>query len=720
MTVRTTPTAKKVKLCSKDEAYAKSSAIAATRLSLTVDWPTLVNLVQNFAVLTSYHIQSKGVPPEFLTSNANAWNPSMIFAFYMALVGNKLAKAGALGTSNEILALGSHYVPVFFGKWLQQIGTAKHMGRQVTSYLDKYTVADFYNYGCGNGGIGPFGAALAAPCYVPVAGDTEGYWAVGSSVASTISAATLNPQNFSQLSKVIQQSFKHTVKVEDIPLMAASTELKCTPVADGINGQLMFSCVDDKTMCDLILPLCSFYGPTLVNSMCPVQVAAPVRLDGGLVMCQESKIAFLFWLGNQFAWDPHDTFRRYLTKFGVQEQHMGNLQINLRQINYQSLYAQIMNFCFTLCPDLSGQGYWYLVNYLITVLVSSIPGCLRAFSPLSNTWNLAPVLNKANPSNPCYSSFIKNPRVPNFIAQMLYALQRPIRTANQITYFCNVLQSSYTTMWWEIPLTPGGGNMNINGAANYGHYQSSPYDTNLRWDNTTGSPIIPYPGFTNVASPGLAYRNYICTRGTASATSYFSTNLTMPNGGQNLWNQLSIGGVKFTKRMGKYYIHSVLQEDDLGYPLSDTSPQIQFGITNPVPKVITSWEASSHHAAILAVVHLATYFSPSDFNVATIGSVFSATPALGTIEAAAVSMSASNPGQGTPQQIELAKKSNQAEAAAHMGADACDGVVPDQSKPLAKENMEHAKEKFKETTKDIGDEVVKEANIIINDAAQAF
>lgn len=711
---------KREKLCSKEEAYAKCSSIAPTRLALTIDWPTLTNLIRYFAVMTSYHLQSVGIAPKYFSEDATGWNPSMVYAYYMAIVGNKLATSGALQVSSELLPLTEHFVPVFFGKWLQQIGNAKHMGREIVNALNGRSLSDFYTFNCGNGGIPSAGAQCSAPCSVPVNGDTEGYWSVDNNSDPVINAGTLQATQFSALSSFITRGFKHTVMLKDIPKKAKNCELKMTPVADGIEGQLMFSCVDDKLMCDLILPLAAFYEPTLLNSMCPVQVAAPVRMDAGLVMCQESKLSFLFWLANQFPWDPKDTFRKYLNKFGVQENHMANLQLNLRQINFTALCSMVISYMNTLCPTVIPDGAWYMINYINTILVSSIPGCFRAFSPIAQNWNIAPTSNKANPPNPMYSALTNRAKIPNFVAQVVEALKKPIRTANQITFFiCSQPSGGGTDVWWQLPTATNSGTMSPNSGVNYGKYQQSMWDSGLSWVGGGGlGNFLPYPGWVGQAAPVNGFRNQIVLRGLGPQTGWFQKNLTMVNGGQNLWNQLQTGSVKFTKRVGKYYIRSQLG-DVIFFP---EGPNVVRNISGNivVPTLIASWEASGHHAALLAIIHPWTYLSPSDFNIPTLAATFSSTPATGVTEAAPLAYSAANPGQGTPQQIELAKSANPQDVAAHMAAESVSGALADQTKQIADEQKKHVEEEVKKISEDMVKGTVNEANKLVQDFTNAL
>jgi len=663
----------KNKNISIEAAYAKTSSLAPTRLALNVDLDRTMSVLSNMATIASYHIQSTCsspiVDPE---TELSGWNPSLILAYFISITAGRLMTVGALNTSNQIQVMGHYSVPTFFAKWLQQISPSTHMGREVVPTCAD-DISAFLNWDCGTGGISNIATGNSgyceAPVFAPVTGDSEGWWTCLGN-ATTITPGGVKAQLYSKISSIITKAFDHHVTVSEIPLKASNSELKCTPIADSEYGQFMYSCIDAETTCDLLLPMCALYTNNLVNSLNSTLIPTPVRVDGGLAIAPEAKLAFMFHLANKFPFRGKDSFVYYLRKYGLKDHLMANAVINIRQLNWASITAQVMIYCKTLIPDNSVESCWYLFNYCMTVLISNIPGAFRAISPVTRSWSIAPLYKETN-NQPQYSAFGHTPKVPPFLANIIKALREPIRYENQISFYVSILPSSNSGFWWYTVFTnPNGTTFGTGGP--YGQVPATMYSTPL----IIGQVIRPYPGFS---SAGSGYsdqmRNYITLFGNSSLNAYFQNKFTQPNGNLNLYNGWLAKATNFTKRHAKFYIPTILDgavKINVGGATGMTTDAV-------VVKQIFSNEPTSHHAACLAIGHLFGYYSPSDFTVPFSGPVFAAQPVIGAETCVSGLMSAETPGQGSTQAIAIAKASNPAEATAHAGAEAINGIIPDSS-----------------------------------------
>lgn len=351
---RLAPKAKKDKhesTISGEAALSRLSTLPPTRLALDVNFDSLMAFLKSIAIMISYRMQQKSGTPVFVKEVPEAdWNPSMILAYLVYLTGNFFLKAGYLSQSTVLTVPGSLNVPTFFAMWLQQLAPSSHYGREITLSLNK-GLQDFMNYNCGTGGLNVVGAMLAAPCKILSANippnNTEDWFSVAGQVGyPVISPASLTANQYAQLSAAICRAFDNRVEFNKIALKASNNELKCTPVAQTIAGLFLYSVIDCTTQNDLTLALVPFLQPTLLNAPLALQAAAPVRIDGALASCQEAKIAFLFHLACDHKYKKKDSFIKYLCDFGFKQKHWGNIQLNIRQVNWtsvQNLTGQWLN-----------------------------------------------------------------------------------------------------------------------------------------------------------------------------------------------------------------------------------------------------------------------------------------------------------------------------------------------------------------------------------------
>ena len=684
-------------------ALAHSSSLAPNRVTLSILAENLVSTLRYFAVLTSYHIQATGAVPRFITDNEFEWNPSVIWAYYISIYTNRLSSIGAFASSN-IYSINANYIlPTFVAKHLQQICASSHFGREIAVDVTgtNSTVADLLAVNCGNGGIPAEGAVTAASCYVDLGSDTEGFFSNIGVAQPIITPDSLTPEILNKLSAVISRSFKNHVKIGDIPRRATSNELKIAPVTSTADGQVIYSCIDGDAMCDFILPLAGFNAPTLINSPNPLQAAAPVRVDGSLVMSPESKIAFMFWLANRHPFAKEDTFIGYLRKYGFKDKHLANIQINLRQINWTSL-ANMVGVYLTTLVSFSAAQYIFVYNYLVTIVWSAILPAFRSFCPINQGFTVSKQFADIM-SNPGYACATRSPKIPPFVANFLEAIKRPIRAGNQITVFFGQIGEQGTLPQWVTTATNPVYNYNF---AN-GTYGAGPLPMTSNGMGITAGPYLPYPGFVAAASTAPytdAVRNQVTLNGIGPGTSFLQTRLISTGGAaQNIFTQWNDKSVQFTKRTGRFYIPSVVTGSRI-YPSGSGA-----GITLyvPVPKLIASWEPVGFATSVLALAHLITYYLPFD-SASPLLPVFAGNPSFGIKDATAVAVSAANPGQGSQQAIQMGKSSNPAETQGHITADALEGIIPDQSA----EPPQHLKEKVKKevtTMVSTGFEDVKKA-----------
>lgn len=709
-----------------DEMIARSSALAPTRLALILDEDSLLKMLAAFATLISYEMQSRCSAPLFASGNPNSyWNPSLVNAYLISITTAFLTKVGAMPASSTYQVMGEFVIPTFIAKWLQQMAPVSHMGRRIVPSCNLN--ADYFlNQDCGTGGLGqspgqPATGFANAPCFVEVGGDTEGWWSVTGSGATAITPSTVPPGDYERLSDLLTRTFVHTVPLSKVGLEASSTELKVTRVGPGVSGDFAYSCVDSKTMCDLILPLAGMYSTTLVNGVEAIQVSAPVRIDGGFCVSPESKVAFMFHLANKHKYRKKDSFRGYLRDFGLPDVYMGNAVINMRQINWVQVFSLTMIYCATI-TNVDPKTCWYLCCYIATVIVSNIPGCFRAISPFRRDYSVAP-LYKETSLQPCYAAFCNNPKLPPFIAQIVKSLREPIRYENQITFYVNVLPNPSDPNWWSFVATSSNNNLGSN--ADYGKMPSVPSQTGLAWSS---GPYQPYPGAQIGGSTPISYpdgqRNYIPLFGMAQSAGYFQRVLTMPNGDQNLFNMWNAKAVSFTKRHAKYFIPSVIDSFSLGYPSANQGqgPAV-FTINSAYAKLIMSNEPAAYHASLLAVGNLLGYYSPSTDAAGTIvplvAPTFSAQPVQSVASCAATAMAAANLGQGSQQAIAAGTSKNPQEVQAHLAAESLEGVVTNAAQPVTEESATaKVKKSIISKVKTCGETVLKDAGEAGKDLVQ--
>lgn len=657
------PVPKGLRGISGEHAFAHLSALPPTRLALVVNYPAFINLIESFAVLTTYEMQSAGNMPSF-----NGVNASLIEAYYLTIASMHLLEVGAIVTvSNQFTSVSEYAVPTFFAKWLQQISPSTHLGRQVnTTFNSDINISSFFNQPCGTGGIQLTDSGfLPAPCITDASTGSEPAFSIQGSGSPGITPENSSAK-FNLVSEIITKVFKHVCYVKNIPKRAKSTELKCTPVGQTLEGQFLYSAVDEKTMCDFLLPLCSIYENTLVNSPSPVQAAAPVRLDTALATSAPGKIAFMFWLANSYAFNSEDTFLTYLRKFGIKDQHFSNMQLNIRQVNWlgvlQSIFAYLNAF-----DALTNVQAGYFINYCITVLVSNIPAAFRAINVLQQQWGIVPAY-KALTAIPNYAASCKGAKVPPFLANMISAVKKPIRTGNQISYFiCSMpSEGDGTAPFWNVMFKNANGT--LGNTSQYGQIPADIMATGLNWTTTN---VTPYPGFTQV--PPVGYPDYTWNWCTLNGISAIISVLqdTFQNSGQPVVSTWLGKHPKLSARHARFY--SLLK-------LSGVFNYGQFNTAFLTTEEIMSWEPCAYHPALDAIANVINYYSPNlDVTNKSLSPIFSANPNTQTKAAVSTAINASYPGQGTSTMVKAAASSNPEEVLAHTGASANEGLISDNS-----------------------------------------
>ena len=709
---------------SVEEAFARTSSLAPTRLALNIKYGRLFNFLQNVATLMTYHIQSKGIVPKPNDSTDESnWNPSLLLCYLVSIVAGRLQKIGATNASSSVQVMSNYLVPTFFAKWLQQIGPCYHMARLITPVLDE-TVDSMLNTNCGTSGIGNTSSSnsgwLDAAVFIQTSGDTEGWWSVdGTNITPLPINYPINQQSsvYSKISSVISKTFDHVIAVGKIPDGASNAELKCTPVADSEYGQFMFTVLDPNLQCDLLLPLCQIYTNDLINSTLSTIIPAPVRVDGGLCIAPEAKFAFMFHLANKFPFKPKHSFTSYLDKFGLRSHLRPNAVINIRQINWGGVMLQCLEYLKTLSPNATSETAWHLFIYCMTVLVSNIPGAFRAISPVQRDWSIAP-LYKSTAGMTNYSSYARNPKIPPFIASLVKALREPIRYENEVTFYTVIMPPANSGFWWWNAVGATS-NTNYNTGGQYGTVPSTIYNTGIvLYPGGVGS-YYPYQGFLGTNSPiGDGVRNYLPIFGLGNANAEFQGTLVQTNGNLNLYNGWLSKAVNFTRRHAKYYIVSNL---DGGTPISYPVASGKYlSVPTILVKQIMSNEPATHHSAILALVHMLSYYTPSDLSVAMAGPTFSAQPVAGSETATSGVMSTENPAQGSSTSIMIAKSSNPAEVTGHLGADAASDIVPDSSQQPPPELHKQVMKKVTNKLETACDDISKVAGDFIGKAISAI
>ena len=695
-------------------ALANSSSLAPNRVTLTILGENLISFLRYLAVLTSYHIQSTGSVPRFITDDEFEWNPSVIFAYYISIYTNRLSLIGAFSSSSVYSINANYLVPTFVAKHLQQICASTHFGREVAVQVGGVTntVQQLLDNNCGTGGLGATGAVCAASCYVDLGVDTEGFFSVAGVGQTIITPAGLNPDVCNKLSAVIARSFKKHVKVADIPHRACSNELKIAPVNSSFDGQVIYSCIDGDAMCDFILPLAGFNAPTLINSPNPLQAAAPVRVDGSLVMSPEAKIAFMFWLANRHDFKKEDTFIGYLRKYGFKDKHLANIQINLRQVNWTSI-ANMIGVYLTTFVVFTASQYVYLFNYLVSIIWSAIPSAFRSFCPISQGFSVSKQFATIM-ENPGYACATRSPKIPPFVANFLEAIRKPIRAGNQITVFFGQIGEQGTLPMWVTMAT----NPTLTYDFANGTYGAGPLPLTSCGLGFSNGPYNPYFGF--VAANGTApytdaVRNQVVLKGIGPVTAFLQTRLIAAGGvQQNLFNQWNDKSVQFTKRSGRYYIPSVVVGSRT-FPLGSTTGMV---LPVPVPKLIASWEPVGFATSVLALSHMVTYYLPFD-GASPLLPVFAGNPSFGVQDATAVAMTAASPGQGSQQAIQMGKSSNPAETQGHITADALDGTIPDQSVDPPPHLVDNVKKEVVSMVHTGAEDLKKGAESVVKDGFKA-
>lgn len=688
------PIPKRLRNMSVDDALGGCSALPPTRLALLVDYGQFVSFVRTISTFTAYHMQQKGIVLSFDSDDAAGVNPSKIMAYYLAISAMHFLKVGAVvSTSSQVVSVEQYVVPAFFGKWLQQLSPSKHFGRIVClTFGSDITVSTFFDEVCGNGGLAAYGDVMPAPCFTPgSAAETEPWFSVAGQLSEPAITVNSISAKFNYISEAISRCFKHKLSVADIPKTAANCELKATPIAETLPGQFMFSVVDANVMCDLLLPLSGFLYPSLVNSPGPVQLASPVRVDSGLASCIPAKIAFLFWLANRHPFVPGDSFLTYLRKYGFKDKHLGNIQVNLRQINWVGVIQSCISYCETVTPTTPGNT-WNFIQYVVGLVNSALPAVFRAFNPLQQHWGVSRCFKEIVPF--CnYGTSVKGSKVPPFLAEIISAISKPTRTANAITMFISMMPSP--TLFSGTP-APAWYTASVVQAPTFGSladYESEPITMENCGVAILGGTFSPYPSYKTTNTPPSAYpdavRNEFVLNGYSSSVALFQR--VFLNNQIPVVNSWMSKHPRFTSRLGCYYLPCQLGQQKLVVINGQVS--LSAGILKP--KEIVAWEPTGYHSAIVATVNLITYFMPTDAE-GVLAPIFSAVPNSTSAVPVAVSHSGSYLGQGTSVAIKAGTSSDPASIASHAGAEANEGVVQDASTPppehLTKQVMKGVKD----------------------------
>lgn len=665
------PIPKRLRSMGAEEAMALSSSIPPTRLALVADFDRYLALCSEIAVIISHHLQQFGTEFAFQVDNQNAINPSKILAYLLGLSAMHFVKVGALVTaSSTFLTVGEFAVPTFFGKLLQQLGPSTHFGRQVCiTFAENVSVSTFLDSFCGTGGIKNKDTFAFVP--VPrMATDTEQYYAWSNTSSPEISANYISAQ-FNTISEAITKCFEHRVYMKDIPLKAASTELKATPITDSPEGLAFYTAVDVDKLCDLTLPLTSFLEPTMANSPGPAVIAAPVRVDTCLSSAQAAKVAFLFYLADRCKWDSSDTFLSYLRRFGCKEKYLGNLQLNIRQINWTGVLQAATTYILSIVPGADTQTVWYFFVYCVCIIIASIPPALRAVQVTQNSWGVSRMY-KEYEFYPMYVGPYSGSKMPPFLAEIVAAVRAPTRTGNSLNWFFASLPQlgDYSDCWWALIAYNNTGNFGSAGFST--NYQATPIPIEQCGASWTGGSFNPYPSFsmTNTPPSGYVYilKPYLPLNALANLSAYFQNKLV--NNGQAVTNTWLTRSPKFTSRNSTYYIIT-----EPGKTLINGGLTIQ----TVKAKQISSWEPIGYHAALLASCNLINYYMPLMETESVLASIFAATPNSTQQAAITTAHTSAYPGQGTTAAIKSGTASNPEEVISHVGAEGVSGLIHDSS-----------------------------------------
>jgi len=283
--------------------------------------------------------------------------------------------------------------------------------------------------------------------------------------------------------------------------------------------------------------------------------------------------------------------------------------------------------------------------------------------------------------------------MPPFLAEIVSAIRKPLRCANSISFFINMLPeegnppSPYVRAphWVNVALLASGV---LGSSANFQAEPVSMENTEFSWG---GGPYFPYPQFSiNNTAPATysdAERNWCILRGYSSIIAMLNKNFT--NGTQIVPNTWLVKVPKFTARAGTYFIPCVLADQEIKVPQAGVG--VSCHLVNP--NQVVSWEPVGYHSAIAAIVNLCTYFMPSNTD-SILAPIFSATPNSTTVAPVIASHTASYLGQGSATAIEAATTSNPEEFASRKGAEANKGVIDDSSKQPPKHLEQKITEKI--------------------------
>lgn len=700
------PLPKSVRNMSGEQALALSSAIPPTRLALTANYDIYVDTVQQIAIIMCNHMQQAGTDFQFASVSQTSINPSKVMAYLLGISAMHFTKIGAIvSPSNVFLTVGEYAVPTFFAKFLQQLSPSKHFGRQVCITFDpNVTVSTFLDTDCGTGGLRNNVSSALVPTPKVLPQDTEQYYAWGDDNSPSVSANGVSSQ-FNTISEAITKCFKSRCYVKDIPLVASSTELKCTPIAQTSAGMFWYTAIDNSKMCDLTLPLTAFLNPIMANSPGPAVLAAPIRVDCSLAACQPAKIAILFYLAQKNKWDPSDEFRTYLFRYQVPNYNMTSMQLNIRQINWVGVFQSAITYVQSIAPTTSPQQIWYFIVYCVCTIIASIPPALRCICPIQGKFDVSHMYPEIY-NFPMYAGAYGGVKMPPFLAEIVSSVKRPTRTNNSINWFiASFPDSQVRDCWWGLAayVSPGGFN---NGGlqTNYGTQPMPIENMGMTWN---GGYMYPYPGFTfsSVPLPGFVFvvKPYLPLAASAALSGWFQNNLS--NNGQSVTNTWLTKCPKFTSRFSAYYIISELNN------YKDVTNG-QFFITYPTVKAkqISSWEPIGYHAALLASCHMLNYFLPLFPTDTTFASVFSATPNSTQAITIASAHVGSYAGQGTTAAIKAGTSKNPEEIVSHVGADAVSGLLQDSSQPVHEGVAKKATKKLQEVC---ASEPVKKGEAIV-------
>jgi len=650
------------------EAAALASAISAENTVIPLLSDAVALYAKCFAVLTSFDLQSAGSNPTFASASPT-WSPSQLAAYYYAVFAYHFTRASIISVpSSSFLNMGQFVVPPMVALWLQQLGKARHDGRDIVHKYDT-DVSVMLSTNFGDGGLDSSFELQAAPCATTATyALPEPLWTI------TQGEPQMTPNNqaayFSTVSTLIKTHYDdRSVHVADIGVNASNCELKCTPLFKGQNnavGTVAFSCPAENEACNLLLVLCAGNGPVMTSSPYTILINSLVRLDTAMTPNQSQKMSFLWWLVSKYGFHgKKDSFRKHLYKYGFQDINMHSIQINARQINWVSLLSTItqsINYYGVTDP----QQAYFAICYFLSVVYNTVPPCFRAGQIWADNVQGYPTpCFKPNQSAMYAPPAIKNVKLPPFLNQLKSMLEGPIRDGSRImTPYIQMFDSSTNWVWWNAIAE------NANYSLPVGPYGLKPIGmNNCGMQIAASTPLIPYPDF-NVfgAIPANTWPNYF-PMGIAAvgpALQKFE--------GSSRW----YAGRSILRRRGlRFFTNTTLRGNVL---ITDNSTG-SITCEGVVVQSVVSVEPVGKLPALAECTNTISYvLGYSNNGYATTGNF--GTKAKTTLNTPTQAIAAADPVPGTSLANEAASKSNVSEFLSLKAASAGEGAIPDNSETV--------------------------------------